>query len=122
MACPECNFLNTIFDTFYTLNLNIPLSNKKNENITEFSIFYVQKYCLRTPVKIIFEKISKNANFLDCFNCLKNKTNFKFHNLINNFIINRISNKKSIDIFNLESSSEIEEYEIEDNFFSVMIR
>ena len=113
ITCPKCHLVNITFDPFSTLNLNIP--NTKNrehgrkEYIAEFKIFYVPKYCIRTPLRITFKNILKKATFKDCFNCLKKQENFKYNKIIQKLFINKIADKKSIDFINQESKKTIKE-------------
>ena len=121
ITCPECKLINITFDPFNTLNLNIPERIKShhytNEYLSKFVFFYVPKYCLRTPIKVVITDILKIATFKDCFRCLKLEENFKYHKKINKLIINKIKGKKSIQIFNQEESLTVEEYGDDEFFF-----
>ena len=114
LTCPKCNLINITFDPFNTLNLSIPeiTHNKyfRTDLIEDFSFFYVPKYCIRTPVRIVFEEILKKATFKDCFRCLKNQQNFKYHETIDKLVITEISEKKLIQILNQEDNTSIKEY------------
>ena len=115
VSCPECNLVKIIFDPFNSLNLNLP--EKKNNFINSFIFFYVPKYCLRTPIKVVFQNISKNATFEDCFENLKKMKKFKYHKKINKLITNKISDKKSIKFINQEDKTTIEHYNDENHYF-----
>ena len=121
ITCPECKLINITFDPFNTLNLNIPeritTYHYTNEYLHKFEFFYVPKYCLRTPIKVVVNNILKIATFKDCFRCLKIEEDFKYHKMINNLIINKVKEKKSIQIFSQEESLTVEEYEDQDDEF-----
>ena len=121
ITCPECKLINITFDPFNTLNLNIPERIKPhhytNEYLNEFELFYVPKYDLRTPIKVIVQNILKIATFKDCFRCLKLEERFKYHKKINKLIINKIKGQKSIQFFTQEESLTVEEYINNEYFF-----
>jgi len=108
LTCPECKFENVTFDPFNSLNLNIP--EEKEEKI-QFTFFYVPKYFLRTPIRIIFRDVPKKATFQDLFTCLKNKDDFKYHDIINKLIINKIDERKSLEFIKEEDSLSIGNYD-----------
>ena len=115
IICPECGNINITFDPFNTLTL--PLVNKKEEinninddyeYIDEFHIFYVPKYSIRKPVRIIIKNILKNMNFIQLFKNLGNKRDFIYKAQINQLYFTNISNC----IFKnfIEDISEIEDH------------
>ena len=121
ISCPECQLINITFDPFNTLNLNIPEKRKNQyryDYLNNFTFFYVPKYYLRTPIKIVFRNIPKNVTFKDLFRCLKKEKQFKYHKNINKLIINKISDKKSIKFINQEDDSAIENYDDSNYYFS----
>ena len=114
VTCPECKFINITFDPFNTLNLNIPESsqNKRYHYSSDYSnmeIFYVPKYNLRTPIRIRTYEITKKAKFKDWVRCLKQEINFKYHNKINKMILNKIEEKKSLEIINEQDERTLNE-------------
>ena len=115
IICPECGNINITFDPFNTLTL--PLVNKNEEinninddyeYIDEFHIFYVPKYSIRKPVRIIIKNILKNMNFIQLFKNLGNKRDFIYKDQINQLYFTNISNC----IFKnfIEDISEIEDH------------
>ena len=115
IICPECGNINITFDPFNTLTL--PLVNKNEEinninddyeYIDEFHIFYVPKYSIRKPVRIIIKNILKNMNFIQLFKNLGNKRDFIYKAQINQLYFTNISNC----IFKnfIEDISEIEDH------------
>ena len=115
IICPECGNINITFDPFNTLTL--PLMNRKEEinninddyeYIDEFHIFYVPKYSIRKPVRIIIKNILKNMNFIQLFKNLGNKRDFIYKDQINQLYFTNISNC----IFKnfIEDISEIEDH------------
>ena len=134
IICPECGNINITFDPFNTLTL--PLVNKKEEinninddyeYIDEFHIFYVPKYSIRKPVRIIIKNILKNMNFIQLFKNLGNKRDFIYKDQINQLYFTNISNC----IFKnfIEDISEIEDhindfifcYDVFDEFENIKI-
>ena len=104
IVCPDCGNINITFDPFNTLTLS--LVNKSNESdkanedyeyIDEFHIFYVPKYSIRKPVRIIIKNIIKNANLDELFKALGNKRDFIYKDLINELFYIKISNSKLVD-------------------------
>ena len=119
IVCPDCGNINITFDPFNTLTLS--LVNKSNESdkanedyeyIDEFHIFYVPKYSIRKPVRIIIKNIVKNANLDELFKALGNKRDFIYKDLINELFYIKISKSKLVDF--IEDISEIEDHT--DNF------
>ena len=115
IVCPDCGNINITFDPFNTLTLS--LVNKSNESdkanedyeyIDEFHIFYVPKYSIRKPVRIIIKNIIKNANLDELFKALGNKRDFIYKDLINELFYIKISNSKLVDF--IEDISEIEDH------------
>ena len=115
IVCPDCGNINITFDPFNTLTLS--LVNKSNEPdkanedyeyIDEFHIFYVPKYSIRKPVRIIIKNIIKNANLDELFKALGNKRDFIYKDLINELFYIKISNSKLVDF--IEDISEIEDH------------
>ena len=115
IICPECGNINITFDPFNTLTL--PLVNKNEEinninddyeYIDEFHIFYVPKYSIRKPVRIIIKNVLKNMNFIQLFKNLGNKRDFIYKDQINQLYFTNISNC----IFKnfIEDISEIEDH------------
>ena len=115
IVCPDCGNINITFDPFNTLTLSLVNksneSDKANENyeyIDEFHIFYVPKYSIRKPVRIIIKNIIKNANLDELFKALGNKRDFIYKDLINELFYIKISNSKLVDF--IEDISEIEDH------------
>jgi ubiquitin carboxyl-terminal hydrolase 4/11/15 len=115
IVCPDCGNINITFDPFNTLTLS--LVNKSNESdkanedyeyIDEFHIFYVPKYSIRKPVRIIIKNIIKNANLDELFKALGNKRDFIYKDLINELFYIKISKSKLVDF--IEDISEIEDH------------
>ena len=115
IVCPDCGNINITFDPFNTLTLS--LVNKSNESdkanedyeyLDEFHIFYVHKYSIRKPVRIIIKNIIKNANLDELFKALGNKRDFIYKDLINELFYIKISNSKLVDF--IEDISEIEDH------------
>ena len=115
IVCPDCGNINITFDPFNTLTLS--LVNKSNESdkanedyeyLDEFHIFYVPKYSIRKPVRIIIKNIIKNANLDELFKALGNKRDFIYKDLINELFYIKISNSKLVDF--IEDISEIEDH------------
>ena len=122
VTCPKCKYINITFDPFNTLNLNIPETSRKHRYYSDYTdkfiIFYVPKYNLRTPVKIIYIDILKKAKFKDCVRAIKNENDFHYHNKINKWILNRVSSNKSIEFINENDEKEIDDYDDSDYYFS----
>ena len=119
ITCPDCGNINITFDPFNTLTL--PLTNKHfsdiNNNIDlldEFHLFYVPKYSIRKPVRIVIKNIVKNMNLDEIFKNLVNKSNFIYKDQIDElFYVNIIKTK----LHNfIEDISEIEDH-IDDFIF-----
>ena len=115
IVCPDCGNINITFDPFNTLTLS--LVNKSNESdkanedyeyLDEFHIFYVPKYSIRKPVRIIIKNIIKNANLDELFKALGNKRDFIYKDLINELFYIKISKSKLVDF--IEDISEIEDH------------
>ena len=115
IICPDCGNINITFDPFNTLTL--PLINKNEEisninddyeYIDEFHIFYVPKYSIRNPIRIIIKNILKNMNLSQLFKNLGNKRDFIYKDQINELFFTNISNGR----FNnfIEDISEIEDH------------
>ena len=83
-------------------------ANEDYEYIDEFHIFYVPKYSIRKPVRIIIKNIIKNANLDELFKALGNKRDFIYKDLINELFYIKISNSKLVDF--IEDISEIEDH------------
>ena len=79
----------------------MPLSNKKysknkknNDFIDEFHLFYVPKYSIRKPVRIILKNVLKNMNLDEVFKNLGNKRDFVYKDIINElFYVNILKTK-----------------------------
>ena len=121
IVCPECGNINITFDPFNTLTL--PLVNKNEEcnninndyeYIDEFHIFYVPKYSLRKPIRIIIKNIIKSMTLNELFKVIDSKRDFIYKDLINELFYTNISNGKLIDF--MEDKSIIEEH-IDDFIF-----
>ena len=84
------------------------------EYIDEFHIFYVPKYSLRKPIRIIIKNIIKNMNLAQLFKNLGNKGNFIYKNQINELFYTKVSNCKFENF--IEDISEIEDH-IDDFIF-----
>ena len=124
LTCPNCGFINIVFDPFTTLNLNIPESLQKrkyhysSDYIDVFEIFYVPRYNLRTPIRIKTYDVPKKAYFKDWVRFLKNEINFKYHHKIDKLILNAIKEKKSVELINEQDDKKNFKYlSNNDNFF-----
>ena len=124
LTCPNCGFINIVFDPFTTLNLNIPESSQKrkyhysSDYIDVFEIFYVPRYNLRTPIRIKTYDVPKKAYFKDWVRFLKNEINFKYHHKIDKLILNAIKEKKSVELINEQDDKNNFKYlSNNDNFF-----
>ena len=124
LTCPNCGFINIVFDPFTTLNLNIPESSQKRkyhysiDYIDVFEIFYVPRYNLRTPIRIKTYDVPKKAYFKDWVRFLKNEINFKYHHKIDKLILNAIKEKKSVELINEQDDKKNFKYlSNNDNFF-----
>ena len=124
LTCPNCGFINIVFDPFTTLNLNIPESSQKrkyhysSDYIDVFEIFYVPRYNLRTPIRIKTYDLPKKAYFKDWVRFLKNEINFKYHHKIDKLILNAIKEKKSVELINEQDDKKNFKYlSNNDNFF-----
>ena len=115
IICPECGNINITFDPFNTLTL--PLVNKNEENnnanndydyLDEFHIFYVPKFSLRKPVRIIIKNIMKSMNLDELFKVLDNKRDFIYKDLINELFYLNVSNGELVDF--IEDISNIEDH------------
>ena len=115
IVCPECGNINITFDPFNTLTL--PLVNNKNDinnvnddydYIDEFHIFYVPKYSIRKPIRIIIKNIVKNMNLDQLFKALGNKRDFIYKDQIDELFYINIENSKFINF--IEDISEIEDH------------
>ena len=121
VTCPKCGNINITFDPFNTLNLNIPETKQKHryysDYINRFDIFYVPKYNLRSPVRVIYLDILKKAKFKDCVRCLKNDKDFYYHEKINKMLLTSVeSNKKTIKYIYENDEKDIEDYD-DDNYY-----
>ena len=81
ITCPDCGNINITFDPFNTLTLpltnkNYSRNNKKFEYLDEFHLFYVPKYNIRKPVRIIIKNVIKNFTLQDIIKNLGNKRDF----------------------------------------------
>ena len=121
IVCPDCGNINITFDPFNTLTLS--LVNQKEEindisddyeYIDEFHIFYVPKYSLRKPIRIMIKNIIKNMNLEQLFNNLRNKGDFIYKDQINELFFTKVSNSKFKNF--IEDTSEIEDH-IDDFIF-----
>ena len=119
ITCPDCGNINITFDPFNTLTL--PLTNKQfcsiNNNIDlldEFHLFYVPKYSLRKPVRIIIKNIIKNMNLDEIFKNLANKRDFIYKDQIDELFYVNIAKAKFHNM--IEDISEIQDH-IDDFIF-----
>ena len=99
ITCPECGNINITFDPFNTLTLplankNYAKNNKNYDFLEEFHLFYVPKYSIRKPVRIIFKNILKNLNLDEIFKNLGNKRDFIYKDQINELFYANISEVK----------------------------
>ena len=112
VTCPKCKRENVTFDPFNTLNLPIPEVKRKRRSyydyLNDFSFFYVPKYCLRTPIKIIFDGLLNKTPFINCFKQLKDEDIFRDKEKIdiNNIVINKIIEKESHDFIDIKTPVE----------------
>ena len=134
IICPDCGNINITFDPFNTLTL--PLVNKNEEinninddyeYIDEFHIFYVPKYSIRKPIRIIIKNIIKDMNLDQLFKNLGNKRDFIYKDHIGELFYTNVLNSK----FNnfIEDISKIEDhtndfifcYDVLDEFENIKI-
>jgi len=101
IVCPDCGNINITFDPFNTLILPLTNKNEKINNINdnyeyidEFHIFYVPKYSIRKPIRIIIRNIIKNMNLSQLFKNLGNKRDFIYKDQIEELFYTNISNSK----------------------------
>ena len=120
IVCPECGNINITFDPFNTLTL--PIANKnldKNDDpfdyLDEIHLFYIPKYSIRKPVRIVIKNILKNLKLDEIFKIIGNKRDFIYKDKIQDlFYINVFESKLKNFI---EDISEIEDH-TEDFIFS----
>ena len=111
VTCLECKWVSVTFDPFDSLNLPIPEnSNKKKkysyyDKVNDFQFFYVPRYNLRTPVKLVFDRLLKNTPFINCFKQIKNEEIFKYKNKIdiNKIVINKIVERESVGFIDINT-------------------
>ena len=115
IVCPDCGNINITFDPFNTLILPLTNKNEKINNINdnyeyidEFHIFYVPKYSIRKPIRIIIRNIIKNMNLSQLFKNLGNKRDFIYKDQIEELFYTNISNSKFTNF--IEDISEIEDH------------
>ena len=112
ITCPDCGNINITFDPFYTLTLPVAdknfEKNKKFDYLDEFHLFYVPKFAIRKPVRIIIKNIIKNINLDEVFKNLGNKRDFIYKDLIDELFYVNIINKKLNNF--IEDISEIEDH------------
>ena len=112
ITCPDCGNINITFDPFYTLTLPVAdknfEKNKKFDYLDEFHLFYVPKFAIRKPVRIIIKNIIKNINLDEVFKNLGNKGDFIYKDLIDELFYVNIINKKLKNF--IEDISEIEDH------------
>ena len=95
LKCPQCGFINITFDPFNTLNLNIP-KRKTNDCFSKYNIFYIPKYYLRKPLKIVCYNLNKKATFKDWVRNLKNDTEFNYYGKIDKMFLTEVSKETKI--------------------------
>ena len=100
ITCPDCGNINITFDPFNTLTLpitNTHCSYNNNKNLDlldEFHLFYVPKYSIRKPIRIIIKNIPKNINLDEIFKILSNKKDFIYKDQIDElFYVNILKTK-----------------------------
>ena len=113
IICPDCGNINITFDPFTTLTL--PLTNKKcssnNKNLDlldEIHLFYVPKYSIRKPVRIVIKNIDKKMTLNEIFKNLGNKRDFIYKEQIDELYFTNISKGKLINF--ADDISEIEDH------------
>ena len=100
ITCPDCGNINITFDPFDTINLPLLTQIKKkyysyNESIEKFHFFYIPKYCLRNPYKIIIKNVEKSLTLNDIIKRIKTEENFIYHDKINNlFAVDMLRKEK----------------------------
>ena len=97
LSCPECNLINVTFDPFISLNLNLPQTKRYNSHniyYNKFTCFYVPKYCICTPYKLVFHYDDKDSSFNDLFRSLRPEYDFRFRKNLNNLLIAYVDNNK----------------------------
>ena len=113
ITCPDCGNINITFDPFNTLTLPITNThcsyNNKNLNLLdEFHLFYVPKYSIRKPIRIIIKNIPKNINLDEIFKILSNKKDFIYKDQIDELFYVNILKTKFENM--IEDISEIEDH------------
>ena len=113
IICPDCGNINITFDPFTTLTL--PLTDKKcssnNKNLDlldEIHLFYVPKYSIRKPVRIVIKNIDKKMTLNEIFKNLGNKRDFIYKEQIDELYFTNISKGKLINF--VDDISEIEDH------------
>ena len=113
ITCPNCGNINITFDPFNTLTLplvnkNYSKFNKDLNSLEEFHLFYVPKYSIRKPVRIIIKNIIKIMNLDDIFKNLGNKRDFIYKDQIDELFYANISKAKLVNY--IDDISEIEDH------------
>ena len=113
ITCPNCGNINITFDPFNTLTLplvnkNYSKYNKTLNSLEEFHLFYVPKYSIRKPVRIIIKNIIKIMNLDDVFKNLGNKRDFIYKDQIDELFYANISKAKLVNF--IDDISEIEDH------------
>ena len=100
ITCTNCNWISITFEPFYSIILPLKENKRKQksnfikEDIDQYMIFYISKFGLRIPYKIIFYNIPNTTKYGDCFNILKNDTNFKYKELLKKVNYMKIDSKQ----------------------------
>ena len=113
ITCPNCGNINITFDPFNTLTLpltnkNYTKNNKNYDFLEEFHLFYIPKFSLRKPVRIIIKNILKNINLDEIFKNLGNKRDFIYKDQIDELFYANISEAKLKNY--IDDISEIEDH------------
>ena len=119
LKCPQCGFINITFDPFNTLNLNIP-KRKTNDYISKFNIFYIPKYYLRKPVKVVCYNLYKQATFKDWVRNLKNDKEFYYYGKIDKMFLIQVykGNKILKEYINEQDKITFEDYSYDYYYFA----
>ena len=100
IICPNCNFIYITFEPFYSINLPLKEQKRKKryslvkKDLDEFFFYYITKYGLRNPYKILFRDIPNTTKIGECFEVIKNLETFKYNGKLKNVIYTKILNKR----------------------------
>jgi hypothetical protein len=100
ITCPNCNFIYITFEPFYSINLPLKEHKRKKrysfvkKDLDEFFFYYITKYGLRNPYKILFRDIPNTTKIGECFEIIKNLETFKYKGKLKNVIYTKIIDRR----------------------------